>query len=54
MPRRKQPDPLEVAAPGYHFVLASRPSAFWQKVTHVMVETTWGQSPHFTAGGHRS
>lgn len=32
MPRRKQPDPLEVAAPSrYHFVLASRPSAFWQK-----------------------
>ena len=32
MPQGKQEDPLEVAAPTRcHFVLVSRPSAFWQK-----------------------
>lgn len=32
MPQGKQQDPLEVVATTrYHFVLVSRPSAFWQK-----------------------
>ena len=34
----------------YHFVLVSRPSAFRQKSHRVMVKTSRGQSPHFTAG----